>query len=194
MSFKRRIGKIKVDFFNMRVEFSPNIEIVSKKSQSITGGDEPEEVVISFEVMNNISPSTKPEYKAYVLSEDELQDDEPFDLDDPWYKLEGMELEIVKQEALPDSGGASGTPSQPAAPASTAPAPPSPTTTPAASSKDSAKVAQLEKQLDSLKNMITSLDQNFQDGKISQEEYLKKKNFLAEKMGTLMGQIDALKG
>ncbi|MHA1272532.1 MAG: hypothetical protein ACTSQP_06435 [Promethearchaeota archaeon] len=197
MSYKRRIGKIKVDFFNMRIEFSPNIEIISKKSQSITGGDEIEEVIISFEVMNNISEKTEPKYKTYVLSADEIEDDEPFDPNNPWYKLEGIELEIVKQDAIPDEPSS----------VSTHPVAPTPSTTISQSTpsvpetkeastlspEKQEKISQIEKQIASLNNMISNLDKNFSSGGISQEEYLKKKNFLAEKLGTLMGQLEALK-
>ncbi len=185
MTSKRRIGKIKVDFFNMRVEFSPNIEILSKKSENISGGSDIEEVTLSFEIMDNISQSTKPEYKAYVLSSDQIEDDEPFDLKEPWYKLEGMELEIIKQDTLPDSGGAS---SAPAAPAPTY----TPSPTPAPSPANAQKIQEIEKQIASIQNMITSLDANFGAGSITQDEFLRKKNFLAEKLGALMGQRDQI--
>ena len=41
--------------------------------------------------------------------------------------------------------------------------------------------------------MVQNLDTGFSSGSIDQETYLKKKNFLAEKMGTLMGQLEQLK-
>lgn len=192
MSYKRRIGKIKVDFFNMRVEFSPNIEVLSKKSGSITGGSEIEEVTFSFEIMNNITPQTKPEYKAYSLSSNDLEDDEPFDLKNPWYALEGVELEIVKQAALPDSESAPATAPAPSYTPTPAPAP-APVTAPKPSSETLGKIAQIEKQIASLNDMIQNLDSSFSAGSVSQEEYIKKKNFLGEKMGALIGQLEALK-
>jgi len=173
----------------MRIEFSPNIEVLSKKSGNISGGSEIEEVILSFEIMNNISPQTKPEYKAYSLSTDELEDDEPFDLKNPWYSLEGAELEIIKQDAIPDSGSAPVPTPAPATPVATAP---SPAATPQISDENKEKIQQIQKQIASLNSMIQNLDSSFSSGGISQEEYLKKKNFLGEKLGALMGQLDSL--
>jgi hypothetical protein len=192
MAYKRRIGKIKVDFFNMRVEFSPNIEILSKKSANISGGSDIEEVTLSFEMMNNITPNTKPEYKTYVLSTDEIEDDEPFDLKEPWYRLEGTELQIVKQDTLPDSGGAPMATSAPSSAPALTPAP-TPAPAPIKSPGDTKKIQDLEQQIASIQNMVNNLDNSFSSGSLAQDEYLKKKNFLAEKLGTLMGQLDQIR-
>jgi hypothetical protein len=192
MAYKRRIGKIKVDFFNMRVEFSPNIEIISKKAENISGGSDKEEVTISFEIMGNITPNTKPEYKTYILSQDDIADDEPFDLKNPWYKLEGLEQQIAKQDALPD-GEAVSTPAPKPVSDVAAVMKPKPTPITTKSPEDMRKIQDLEKQISSLQNMISNLDSGFTSGNITQEEYLRKKNFLGEKLGTLMGQIDQLK-
>ena len=192
MSYKRRIGKIKVDFFNMRVEFSPNIEIISKKAENISGGSDMEEVTISFEIMGNIGPNTKPEYKTYILSHDDIADDEPFDLKNPWYNLQGTELQIVQQDALPD-GEATFTPApKPVADVSSViKAKPEPITV--KSPEDMRKIQDLEKQIASIQKMINNLDSGYTSGTVAQEEYLRKKNFLGEKLGTLMGQLDQLK-
>ncbi len=192
MSYKRRIGKIKVDFFNMRVEFSPNIEIISKKAENISGGSDKEEVTISFELMGNLGPNTKPEYKTYILSHDDIADDEPFDLKNPWYKLQGTELEIIKQDALPD-GQAVSTPA--AKPIANVAAVMKPKAAPVLGKSPEVmkKIEDLEKQIASLQNMINNLDSGYTAGTIAQDEYLRKKNFLGEKLGTLMGQLDQLK-
>ena len=55
------------------------------------------------------------------------------------------------------------------------------------------QIIALEQQLTSIQKMVQNLDENFSAGTIDQEAYLKKKNFLAEKMGTLMGQISQLR-
>ena len=192
MSYKRRIGKIKVDFFNMRVEFSPNIDIISKNAQNISGGSDMEEVTLSFEIMGNIGPNTKPEYKTYILSHDDIADDEPFDLTNPWYQLEGTEKQIVQQDALPD-GEATITPSaKPVANVSSVmKAKPAPIT--GKTPEEMQKIQDLEKQIASLQNMISNLDSSYTSGSVAQDEYLRKKNFLGEKLGTLMGQLDQLK-
>ena len=171
---KQKIGKIKVDFLNSRIEFSPNINILSKTSQSITGSGDIEEVIIGIEI-----PTEKmdpPKYKSYELGSDSIVDDEPFDLDDPWYK----------QESAPVTGTQ----------ISSRPAPPPTATTPSIpgpSAAASQEIQQLEAQIESINKMIESLDQNFGAGGISQEEFLKKKNFLGEKMGALMGKLDSIR-
>ena len=170
---KKKIGAIKIDFFNMRAEFSPNIKITSKKSQSITGGDDVEEVILKFEIESNDMDT--PEYKAYSLSSDSVEDDEPFDLDNPWYKEKGEAISKEKPTKSPE------------------PEPKEePSETPV-SKETQEKITQLETQVESLNKMIQRLDKNFQEGGISQEEYAKKKNYLGQKLGTLMGQLEGLK-
>jgi len=177
----------------MRVEFSPNIEILSKKSENISGGSDVEEVTISFELMGNITPETKPEYKTYILSHDDIADDEPFDLKNPWYKLEGSELEIVKQDALADGQAI------PSAPTTTPLADPMSVMKKVAASSTGRspevikKIQDLEQQIASIQKMIENLDSGYTSGTINQEEYLRKKNFLGEKLGTLIGQLDQIK-
>lgn len=188
----KKIGAIRVDWFNMRVEFSPNINILSKKSQSMTGGDDIEETILNFEIFSDQIQPGKPEYKAYVLETDSIQDDEPFDLDDPWYKQEG-----AAEQASP----AKPAPKQIATPTPTPPAPaesttaPTPVETPEDNLSPEAKkqLIKLEAQLDSIKKMVAKIDIDFKEGTMAQEAYLKKKNYLAEKMGALMGQIEQIK-
>ena len=170
----KKIGAIKIDFLNSRVEMSPNMKILKKEAQSITDSGENEEVVLFFEI--NTNDISQKEYQAYSLFKDEVEDDEPFDLDNPWYKDESV--------PIPASKGAGIKKTEPT-PAKETSAPKSEKTTPG--------LQKLQAKLTPLKNMIAKLDQQFKEGKIEQEAFLKKKDFLAQKMGTLMGQIEQLK-
>jgi len=185
---KKRIGKLKVDFFNMRIEFSPNINILSKKSQSITGGDDIEEVIIEFEVFSDKIQPGEPVYQTYVLESDAIEQDEPFDLDDPWYKAEGGGAPTVtkKKESAP-------APTPAPAPAPELVSTPAPETTKVESPENLKQILALEQQLASIQKMVQNLDATFSSGGIEQDAFLKKKNFLAEKMGTLMGQLEQLR-
>lgn len=170
------MGAIKIDFLNSRVEMSPNVKILKKEAQSITDSGENEEVVFFFEIDTN--DMSQKEYQAYSLFKDEVEDDEPFDLDNPWYKDESV--------PIPASPAAEERKTEPA------PAPAKETST-SKSEKTSPGLQKLQAKLTQLKNMITKLDQQFKEGKIEQEAFIKKKDFLAQKMGTLMGQIEQLK-
>jgi len=181
---KRKIAAIKVDWFNMRLEMSPNIDVVSKKSQSITGGDDIEETIIKFEVISD--KMDVPKYKTYILESDSIEDDEPFDEDNPWYLDTSGEQAVTATKKKPKTTPA---PAPTPAPAAT----PAPISAPVVTPENQEKIKQLEDQIASINNMITNLDNNFQSGGITQEEYLKKKNFLAEKMGALMGQVETIK-
>ncbi len=55
------------------------------------------------------------------------------------------------------------------------------------------KIQQVEARIASLKTTAQNLDENFYVGDINQEEYFKMKSSLAEKIGTLMNEIDRLK-
>jgi len=185
---KKRIGKLKIDWFNMRLEFSPNITVISKKSQSITGGDDIEEVILEFEIFSDKIQPGDPVYQTYVLGTDAIEQDEPFDLDEPWYKVISGDAPVVKKKEAPKP--------TPAPEPTTAPAPaPAPAPEPAKteSPEDLKQILALEQQIGSIQKMVQNLDANFSSGSIDQEAYLKKKNFLAEKMGTLMGQLDQIR-
>lgn len=169
---EKRIGAIKIDWFNMRVEFSPNINIQSKKSQSITGGEDIEETVINFTIPDdNIST---PKYKTYVLSSDSIEDDEPFELDNPWYK----DLGSIASSASPTPSKSVPSPS----PAIQAPSP-----------KNQEAIQKIEAQINAIQQSVQELDKQFNDGKLDQDSFVKKKDYLAQKMGTLMGKLETLK-
>ncbi|MFO8019507.1 MAG: hypothetical protein R6U96_12850 [Promethearchaeia archaeon] len=174
----KKIGAVKIDFLNSRIEMSPNMKILKKKAQSITDSDENEEVTIFFEIEDN--DLTKTEYKAYSLFKDEIDDDEPFDLENPWYKDESV--------AVPNSGNAS-TPKKEPEPQPEPKKEPEPQPEPT-----SPEIQKLQAKLTKIKNMITELDQKFKEGKIEQKAFLKKKDYLSQKAGSLMGQIEKLKG
>ncbi|MHA1291479.1 MAG: hypothetical protein ACTSQJ_02295 [Promethearchaeota archaeon] len=181
---KKRIGAIKVDWFNLRVEFSPNIEVISKKSQSITGGDDIEETILKFEIASD--NMDKPHYKTYILEKDNIEDDEPLDLDNPWYKdTSGMSSAKISSSKTSAPTIASASSPQTIKPSISDKKAPDPA--------KAQKVKQLEQQIASINKMIQNIDNSFQGGTLTQEEYLKKKNFLGEKLGTLMGQLEQLK-
>lgn len=187
---KKKIGAIKVDWFNMRVEFSPNIEIVSKKGQSITGGNEIEETIFKIDITSEKIQPDKPEYKSYILESNSIEDDEPFDLDNPWYAESGEEMPLTSKKAPAPTPALAPTPAPAQKPA---PAPTPAPTAPELPAEVQKQVIKLEAQLNSINGMVQKLDQSFSDGEVTQEEFLKKKNYLAEKMGALMGQIEQLK-
>jgi hypothetical protein len=120
---------------------------------------------------------SKKEYQAYSLFKNEIEDDEPFDLDNPWYKDDSITIPATSDTPAPKK--------EESAPAKEPTAPESQTPSP--------ELQKLQAQLTKIKNMVSNLDQQFQNGEIEQEAYLKKKDFLAQKMGTLMGQIEQLK-
>ena len=66
---------IKVDWMNMRVEFSPNLSIVSNKTES-------DKTVFEIEHTSNYGES---EFPAYSYNSDELDMDEVYDDDDKFW-------------------------------------------------------------------------------------------------------------
>jgi len=46
--------------------------------------------------------------------------------------------------------------------------------------------------METIQKMISKIDSDFQKGLINQVEYIKRKEFLAEKMGILMGKLEQL--
>ncbi len=212
---KKKIGAIKVDWLNQRIEFSPNTDIVFKKSQSITGGSGIEETIITFEVISEKIEQSK--YKTYIMESDNFIDDEPIDENDAWYTVISEEKTLQpSKKASVEKPAAKKAPEPPKkqvpapepvkkpspiptpAPASTiAPAPKfTPTSQPSAkqlSPETQKQIGQLESQITQITGMIQKLDEGFSKGTINQEEFLKKKSFLGEKLGTLMGQRDSLK-
>jgi hypothetical protein len=62
---------------------------------------------------------------------------------------------------------------------------------PAPSAVSSSDASKLIGQFDSLKRMIAAMDAQFAAGKLPQDQYLQKKNFLGEQMGKIMGEMDA---
>ncbi len=222
---KKKIGAIKVDWLNQRIEFSPNTEIVFKKSQSITGGSGIEETTITFEVISEKIEQNK--YKTYVLESDNFIDDEPIDENDAWYTIISEEKESqsskkgssVKSVAKPIPEPVKKTAPAPEPAKKTTPLPepvkkpaPTPSPTPASTITPAPKliptpqpsgkqlspeiqkqITQLETQITQINVMIQKLDDSFSKGTVNQEEFLKKKGFLGEKLGALMGQLDGLK-
>jgi hypothetical protein len=180
---------IKIDWFNLRVEFSPNLKVLKHNSQSITGSGEVEETIIQVEDnLNNYNPK---EYRTYVFADDRIIADEPWEPDSPWYQglISGVGSKVEESPIIPTI-----------APARSATPAPKPQSVPQAVKKKEideqtlAQIEKLEQQLGSLKKMVSSLNDNFSKGAITQEQYLQKKDFLAKKMGEIVGVIEQLKG
>jgi hypothetical protein len=187
---------IKLDFLNSRAEFSPNCKV------SLKSGADPDKPILILE----LAPAQNENFSSYSLSKGEVEIEEPYDEDDKFWK--GL---IDLSQAVPAAQKATSPISNPTparAPAPTpAPTPtptparvPTPTPTPApaptptpAPTALSADGQRLLTQFNSLKNLITQLDQQFAAGKVSQNDFLQKKNFLGSKLGELMGQLDAMK-
>lgn len=55
------------------------------------------------------------------------------------------------------------------------------------------KIKQVQHQIASVNSMIKNIDTQFQSGGITQEEYMQKKSFLAEKLGGLQAELDQLR-
>jgi len=180
---------IKIDWFNLRVELSPNLKVLKHNSQSITGSGDVEETVIQVEDnSNNYNPN---EYRTYVFADDRIIADEPWEPDSPWFQglISGVGSKVEEAPSIPMT-----TPAKPVTPAPK----PQPVTQ-AVPKKEIdeqtlAQINKLEQQLGSLKKMVATLDDNFSKDAITQEQYLQKKDFLAKKMGEIVGVIEQLKG
>ena len=55
------------------------------------------------------------------------------------------------------------------------------------------QIAKYEEAIEKIKATIQKLDIKFSAGAMSQEDYIAKKNFLAEKLGEAMARLDQLK-
>jgi len=162
---------IKIDWMNFRVEFSPNINIIDVKSDK-------DKSTIHLETKDIYSDK---EYTVYILSEDKLEKEEPFDEEDRFWK--GF-IEQSGQNQIKTSTD------------QTSPiiSPPSTSLNREKGIEDPKLIERrkIESQMETIQKMISKIDSDFQKGLINQVEYIKRKEFLAEKMGILMGKLEQL--
>ncbi|TFG01940.1 MAG: hypothetical protein EU540_02555 [Promethearchaeota archaeon] len=80
---EKKTGALKIDWFNLKVQFSPNVNLISKKNQSSAGAEDIKESVIWFEILSN--KIEKSECETYSLENDEIINTEPNNKSNPWY-------------------------------------------------------------------------------------------------------------
>ncbi|MBD3354032.1 MAG: hypothetical protein GF364_21295 [Candidatus Lokiarchaeota archaeon] len=164
---------IKVDWMNMRVECAPNIKVIDINTEN-------DRSTILMEITNEYDEK---EYPVFILSKEKVEMEEPFDDDDRFWK------------GFIAPSGATGASSAPA-PQQNVVKPPSmnnaPASTSSASAADEVEKRKLQAQMDSIQKMVNKLDKQFENGQLNQETYLKKKQFLAQKLGSLMGKLEQL--
>lgn len=159
---------LKVDWMNLRVEISPNLKVVD------TNTDKDKTIIL----LDSQATYSDDEYPVFVLSKEKVEEEEPFDDDDRFWK--GF---------IAPSGSAS-EPSRPPTQESTQEK--TVTMSMASNETDNPEKQKIQAQIDSIKKIVTKLDQQFNDGKIDQDTFIKKKNYLAQKMGNLMGKLEQL--
>ena len=80
---EKKTGAIKIDWFNLKAHFSPNVNLISKKIQSSVDAEDIKESIIWFEILSD--KIEKSECKTYSLENDEIIDTEPNNRSNPWY-------------------------------------------------------------------------------------------------------------
>lgn len=196
----------KVDFLNSRVEFSPNCKVESK-------GNNPDKPVF---VLDIVPTNSDKKYPVFSLSNNQVNIEEPEEEDKFWKGLLDLAAAPPASVSAPVSAPtpmSAPIPTYISAPASapsyvptpipspaiatpvpasiSAPLPARVNAAPAPATVSSADVTKLVGQFESLKRMIGAMDAQFAAGKIPQDQYLQKKNFLGEQMGKLMGEMDS---
>ncbi|MBD3256382.1 MAG: hypothetical protein GF383_14895 [Candidatus Lokiarchaeota archaeon] len=194
---EKKIGVIRIDWLNKQIEFSPNIKINFKKSNPIEKTKDVVETIIKFEIENNELDLEK--YQKYISNEDKLVYDEPLNIGSPWYlRLQRDDVEQISGE-IPFSSSSGGvTPlTQPEQKKGSFLSPPPKLEKSSEAQdqlegdlgKDEAQIKYFESQITSINNIIQNLDKKFRMGSISLEEYLEKKNFLTEKMESIVRNL-----
>jgi hypothetical protein len=80
---EKKTGAIKIDWFNFKIQFSPNIDLIFKKTQSRDEAESIKESTIWFEILSD--KIEKSECKTYNLENDEINETELSDKSNPWY-------------------------------------------------------------------------------------------------------------
>lgn len=202
---EKKTGAIKIDWFNFKIQFSPNIDLIFKKTQSRDEAESIKESTIWFEILSD--KIEKSECKTYNLENDEINETELSDKSNPWYFDFCGEISLLSEkekasfapsdeipqeantrsstliEALKKSSSEPSPPAQPQVSALSIPPPIS----------IEEQIKQLEEHINSTRNIILSLDKRFSAGLFNLEEYLEKKNFLIKKIENFKIQIENLK-
>ena len=175
---------IKADFLNSMLEFSPNVRVKLKP-----GGDPDKPLFIL-----DITPTTGEKFQSYSLSKNDIEEDEPYDDDDRFWK--GL-IDLAEKPAATPAPTPTPTPAHVVPVPTPAPVAPAPTPAPVALALTAMPAAPaaasnpLLKQFNSIKKLLANLEIQFNAQKIPQDQYLQKRNFLGTKMGELMGKLDA---
>jgi len=99
----KKFGSIKIDWQNLKVQFSPNINLTSKRNQPTSNGKVSNETIIRFEISSDKIDNL--ECKTYTFESDEIINEEPINKSNPWYfDFCGEEpLNKNKEETIPTS-------------------------------------------------------------------------------------------
>ena len=99
----KKFGSIKIDWQKLKVQFSPNINLTSKRNQPTPNGKVSNEIIIRFEILSDKIDTL--ECKTYCFESDEIVNEEPINKSNPWYfDFCGEEtLNKNKEETIPTS-------------------------------------------------------------------------------------------
>jgi hypothetical protein len=99
----KKFGSIKIDWQKLKVQFSPNINLTSKRNQPTPNGKVSNETIIRFEILSDKIDTL--ECKTYCFESDEIVNEEPINKSNPWYfDFCGEEtLNKNKEETIPTS-------------------------------------------------------------------------------------------
>lgn len=79
----KKTGAIKIDWFKLKAQFSPNINLISKKTHSSDDPKSIKESIIWFEISSD--KIEKSVCKTYILENNEIIETKPDDINNPWY-------------------------------------------------------------------------------------------------------------
>ncbi|MFX1383707.1 MAG: hypothetical protein ACFFBP_14810 [Promethearchaeota archaeon] len=80
---EKKTGAIKIDWFKLKAQFSPNINLILKKNQSSDDAKSIKESIIWFEISSD--KIEKSVCKTYDLENNEIIETKPDDISNPWY-------------------------------------------------------------------------------------------------------------
>jgi len=80
---EKKSGAIKIDWNKMEAQFSPNIQLTSKKHQANSNAEHMKETIIRFEIVSNKIENS--ECKTYSFEIDQIYENKPSNISNPWY-------------------------------------------------------------------------------------------------------------
>lgn len=179
---------IKVDWMNMKVEFSPNLEVLDSNTEN-------DKTIFLIDTKSTYNDNS---YPSFLLSKAKIEMDEPLDQDDKFWSgfiAASGATSTASSFNIPSPATTTKTTASSIVPTSN----PSPSTvkqqTPSSPSSNSTKDVEkgkIQAQIDSIQKMVSELDQQFQNKQINQDIYVKKKEYLAQKLGALFGQLEQI--